>query len=87
VIRGYHVRLCSSFDASWTLPYRRELLGLETEATVNEAKFRQRGLLEDGDSKPFPQEIETKVLELLVQMLVAVIPAIDGGRRDEQDHQ
>jgi hypothetical protein len=69
------------------LPYRRELLRLETEATVNEAKFRQRSLLEDGDSKPLPQEIEAKALELLVQMLIAVIPAIDGGRRDEQDHE
>jgi hypothetical protein len=67
--------------------YRRELLKLQAEATMNEAKLRQRSLLEDADRKPLPQEIEAKALELLVQMLIAVIPAIDGGRRDEQDHE
>jgi hypothetical protein len=41
----------------------------------------------DGDHKPLPQEIEVKALELLEQLLLAVIPAIDGGRRDEQDHE
>lgn len=56
------------------------------EATVNEAKLRQRSLLEDADSKPLPKEIEAKVLELLVQLLVAAIPASNGGKRDEQDH-
>jgi hypothetical protein len=54
---------------------------------MNEAKLRQRSLLEDADREPLPQEIEAKALELLVQMLIAVIPAIDGGRRDEQDHE
>jgi hypothetical protein len=60
---------------------------LDVEATVNEAKMRQRSLLIDGDHKPLPQEIEVKALELLEQLLLAVIPAIDGGRRDEQDHE
>jgi len=53
---------------------------------VNEAKLRQRSLLEDADAKPLPKEIEAKVFELLVQLFVAVVPAINGGKRDEQDH-
>lgn len=54
---------------------------------MNEAKLRQRRLLEDAESKPLPQGLEAKALELLVQMLIAVIPAIDGERRNEQDHE
>lgn len=54
---------------------------------MNEAKLRQRSLLEHAESTPLPQEIEAKALELLVQMLIAVIPAIDGEKRNEQDHE
>ena len=54
---------------------------------MSEAKLRQRSLLQDAESKPLPQEIEAKALELLVQMLIAVIPATDGERRNEQDHE
>jgi hypothetical protein len=76
-----------SFDALSMLPYRLGFPQLDVEATVNEAKMRQRSLLIGGDQKPLPQEIEVKALELLEQLLLAVIPAIDGGRRDEQDHE
>ena len=67
--------------------YRLWLPKLDVEATVNEAKMRQRSLLIDGDHKPLPQDIEVKALELLEQLLLDVIPAIDGGRRDEQGHE
>lgn len=67
--------------------YRRELLRLNAEAAVNEARLRQLSLLDEGPIDPLPREIEEKAFELLVQLLIAVIPAIDGGRRDEQDHQ
>jgi hypothetical protein len=53
---------------------------------VNEAMLRQRSLLEDADAKPLAKEIKEKAFELLVQLLVAVVPAINEGERDEQDH-
>jgi hypothetical protein len=70
----------------WTLPYRRELRRLNAEATVNESKLRQQSLLEVRPSNPLAKQVEEKALELLVQLLLVVLPAIDGGRRDEQDH-
>ena len=66
--------------------YRRGLHQLNAEATVNEARLRQLSLLEERPSEPLPKEIEEKAFELLVQLLIAAIPAIEGGRCDEQDH-
>lgn len=54
---------------------------------MNQARLRQLSLLDEGPIDPLPREIEEKAFELLVQLLIAVIPAIDGERRDEQDHQ
>jgi hypothetical protein len=69
------------------LPYRRRFPRLNAEATVIEAKLRQLSLLDEGPHEPLPKEVEAKAFELLVQLLIAVIPAIDGGSRDEQDQQ
>jgi hypothetical protein len=73
----------SSFDGSWTLPYRRRYPRLETEATVNEGNLRQRNLLNEGPDKPLPKDVEAKVLELLVQLLLAVAPAAKGEERND----
>ncbi|MDE2450654.1 MAG: hypothetical protein KGO22_16890 [Gammaproteobacteria bacterium] len=54
---------------------------------MNEPRPRQQSLLEHTDRKPFPQEVEAKALELLVELFIAVIPALEGAKRDEQDHQ
>jgi len=67
--------------------YRRELLRLNAEATMNEAKLRQLSLLDEAPLEPLPKEIEEKAFELLVQLLIAVIPAINGARHDEQSHE
>jgi hypothetical protein len=67
--------------------YRREHLWLSAEARVNEARLRQRSLLQEGSHEPLPKKIEEQALELLVQLLIAVIPAIEEGRRDEQNHR
>jgi hypothetical protein len=69
------------------LLYRREVLRLNAEATVNEAKLRQLSLLDEAPLEPLPEEIEEKAFELLVQLLIAVIPAINGERHDEQSHK
>ena len=69
------------------LLYRRELPRLNAEATVNEAKLRQLSLLDEAPLEPLPKEIEEKALELLVQLLIAVIPTINGARHDEQSHE
>jgi hypothetical protein len=54
---------------------------------VNEAKQRQQSLLlDDRPDKTLPKELEEKVFELLVQMLLVIVPANNGGKRDEQDH-
>jgi hypothetical protein len=68
--------------------YRREhYLWLNAEASVNEARLRQRNLLDEGRRDPLPKKIEEHALELLVQLLVAVIPALEEGGRDEQNHR
>ena len=69
------------------LPYRRRVRTRKAEAAVKEAKLRQLSLLERRPETKIPQEIEAKALELLVQLLIAVIPAIEGGQDDEQDHK
>ena len=55
---------------------------------MNEERLRQRSLLDEGLlQKPLPKNVEEQVLELLVQLVLAVIPAIEGGIRNEQDHR
>jgi hypothetical protein len=53
---------------------------------VIEARLRQRSLLPEEHSEPLTKEVEAKALELLVELLIALIPAIHGERADEQDH-
>jgi hypothetical protein len=70
------------------LPYRRRVrMGKAEAAVVKEAKLRQLSLLERRPETRIPQEIEAKALDLLVQLLIAVMPAIEGGRDDEQDQK
>jgi len=69
------------------LSYRRRVRTRKTEAAVKEAKLRQLSLLERRLETKIPQEIEAKALDLLVQLLIAVIPAVEGGRDDEQDQK
>ena len=54
---------------------------------MNEARLRQRSLLDEGLHEPLPKKVEEQAFELLVQLLIAVVPAIEAGGRDEQDHQ
>jgi hypothetical protein len=54
---------------------------------VKEARLRQLSLLDRRPETKIPQEIEAKALDLLVQLLIAVIPAVAGGRDDEQDQK
>ncbi len=53
---------------------------------MNEARLRQRSFLDEGLYEPLPKEIEERALELLVQLLLAVVPTLEEGSRDEQDH-
>jgi hypothetical protein len=54
---------------------------------VKEARLRQRSLLDVPDSEPLPPEIRAKAFELLVELFIAAIPALEGGKRDEQDQE
>ena len=54
---------------------------------MKEAKLRQLSLLERRPETKIPQEVEAKALNLLVQLLISLIPAIEGGRVDEQDQK
>jgi hypothetical protein len=65
-----------------TLPYRLGRPQPEALAMVNEARLRQRNLL-DEEPVPLPKDIEAKVLELLVELLLGVVGASDGERSDE----
>lgn len=49
---------------------------------VNEARLRQRNLL-DEEPTPLPKEVEAKVLELLVELLLGVLGASDGDQGNE----
>ena len=49
---------------------------------INEARLRQRNLL-DEEPVPLPKDIEAKVLELLVELLLCALAARDGDRSDE----
>lgn len=65
-----------------TLPYRVRLPQPEALAMINEARLRQRNLL-DEEPVPLPKDIEAKVLELLVELLLGALAARDGDRSDE----
>ena len=69
------------------LSYRRRVRTRKAEAAVKEAKLRQLSLLERRPETKIPQEIEARALDLLVQLLISLIPAIEGGRGDEQDQK
>ena len=69
------------------LPYRRQVRTLKVEATVQEKRLRQLSLLERSSNTNIPKEIEAKALDLLVQMLILVIPAIERGEVDEQNQK
>jgi hypothetical protein len=69
------------------LSYRRRVRTRKAEAAVKEAKLRQLSLLERRPETKIPEEIKAKALDLLVQLLIAVIPAVEGGRDDEQDQK
>jgi hypothetical protein len=69
------------------LPYRRQVRTLKAEATVQETKLRQLSLLERSSKTKIPKEIEAKALDLLVQMLTTLIPAIEKGEVDEQNQK
>ena len=49
---------------------------------MNEAKLRQRSLLDEVSENQLPKEIEVTVFELLVELLLAVVPS-KGEKRDE----
>jgi hypothetical protein len=54
---------------------------------MNEAKLRQRSLLQELDGVPMSREVEEMAFELLVELLLAMVPVLEGGRGDEQDHK
>jgi hypothetical protein len=65
-----------------TLPYRLQQTQLEVPAMHKEAKFRQRNLL-DEDPAPMPKDIEAKVLELLIELLLGAVGPGVGDQADE----
>lgn len=56
---------------------------------MNEARLRQKSLLPKELDQPLPRDVESKVFELLVQLLLSAVPVVatEGGKRDEQDQQ
>ena len=60
------------------LLYRRRPQIVKTEASVSEAKLRQLNLLDSGAKNSIPPQVEAKVRELLVQLLIGVIAAQPG---------
>jgi hypothetical protein len=78
---------CTVFDGLSRAAYRREHHWLKAEASVNEARLRQRSFLDEGLYEPLPKKIEDQALALLVQLLLAVVPAIEEGSRDEQNQR
>jgi hypothetical protein len=55
---------------------------------MNEARLRQGSLrLGEGPQRSLPTDIEERALELLVQLLIGVMAAIEGGSHDEQNHR
>ena len=64
------------------LPYRLRQTQLEVPAMVDEARLRQRNLL-DEEPPPLPKEIEAKVLQLLIELLLEATGRRDGDQADE----
>lgn len=56
---------------------------LRTEARVTEARLRQLSLLESEAKTQLPLEVEVRTLELIVQLLIEVIPALQAGEGHE----
>jgi hypothetical protein len=54
---------------------------------VNDVTRRQLSLLEYKTYQALPKEVEADVIDLLVQLLIAVTPKIKQGGDDEQDHK
>jgi len=54
---------------------------------VKEAQLQQLSLLDEGQQKSLPQGIEDHSLELLVQLLISVIPALEEGSHDDQNNR
>lgn len=54
---------------------------------MNEAQLRQLSLLDEAPQKSLPKNIEEQVLDLLVQLLIGVLPALEEGSHDEQNHR
>jgi hypothetical protein len=54
---------------------------------VNEARLWQLSLLDEGPQKSLPKDIEDQALELLVQLLIGLIPTLEEGSHDEQNHR
>jgi len=48
-----------------------------------EAKFRQRNLLDEDPAPPMPKDIEAKVLQLLIELLLGAVGARVGDQGDE----
>ena len=69
------------------LSYRRRVWTGKAEAAVKEARLRQLSLLDRRPETKIPQEIEAKALDLLVQLFIGVVQAIEEGRDDEQDQK
>jgi hypothetical protein len=69
------------------LPYLPLRLKLRAEATVNKARLRQLNLLEEKTNQLLPKEIQLEALDLLVELLNSVIPALVEETNNEQDHE
>jgi hypothetical protein len=68
------------------LPYRhRPHHTLRTEAIMTKETLRQLSLLEGEVRTELPPEVEAKALELLVQLLIEVMPALQTGAGHEQN--
>jgi hypothetical protein len=52
---------------------------------IKEVQYRQRSLLEEAQpARALPKEVGVQALDQLVQLLIAVIPAIEAGEKNEQ---
>jgi hypothetical protein len=75
-----------NFDGWLKLSYRCRSLKQELESMVKQAKLRQLSLLQDAVCPQIPKTLHAEVLELLTQLLLSIVPEIEKGESDEQDH-
>jgi hypothetical protein len=54
---------------------------------VKKARLQQLRLLDEGQQKSLPKDIEDQALELLVQLLISVIPALEEGSHDDKNNR